>query len=129
MKVPDLSDFDAATVRTWSGATEPLRTSAAHAQLRYCHVDLAPVKDKAGLMAALATGLKLPEHFGHNFDALADSLEDRECVGKKGCVVVLSHAPVFQKAHPGDWRTLNEILDEAVEFWKERHIAFWVFVA
>lgn len=128
MKTPDLAQFDNANVRNWTGAVEPLHTAATQAQLRFSRVDLAPVRDKAGLMAALASGLRLPEHFGHNFDALADSLEDRECVGKKGCVVVLEHADGFRKAHPGDWRALNEILDEAVEFWKERMVAFWVFV-
>ncbi|HVP87899.1 MAG TPA: barstar family protein [Casimicrobiaceae bacterium] len=128
MKPPDLAQFDDAEVRSWSGAVEPLHTAATHAQLKFSRVNLAPVKDKGALMEALARGLKLPEHFGHNFDALADSLEDRECVGKKGVVVVLEHADHFRKAHPGDWRTLNEILDEAVEFWKERLVAFWVFV-
>jgi RNAse (barnase) inhibitor barstar len=128
MKTPDLAQFDNAEVTSWTGAVEPLHAAAAHAQLRFSRVNLASIKDKAGLMSALASALKLPEHFGHNFDALADSLEDRECVGKKGCVVVLEHAAAFRKAHPGDWKTLNEILDEAVEFWKERLVAFWVFV-
>ncbi|MBR4613714.1 MAG: barstar family protein, partial [Kiritimatiellae bacterium] len=37
-------------------------------------VDLAGVKDAAGLHAALAEQLPLPEHYGHNLDAFHDVL-------------------------------------------------------
>ena len=40
----------------------------------------------------------------------------------------LAHAPAYRKDHPTDARMLEEILDEAAEFWQERHVPFWVFV-
>ena len=61
--------------------------------------------------------------------ALADVLEDRDWLGKHGRVVVLSHADAYRKDHPTDFGTLEEILGEAAEFWQERHVPFWVFVA
>ncbi len=73
-------------------------------------------------------GSKLPEHFGNNFDALADSLEDRDWLGKKGCAIRLGHATHYRKTHPNDWGTLEEILSEACTFWRERNLAFWVLV-
>ena len=71
----------------------------------------------------------LPEHFGHNFDALADVLEDRDWLGKSGHVIALAHAATYRKDHPKDWATLEDLLAEAAEFWKERHVGFWTFVA
>ena len=75
------------------------------------------------------TGSKLPEHFGHNWDALADVLEDREWLGKSGRVIALQAAPATAGEHPTDWATLEDILAEAREYWRERHVAFWVFTA
>ena len=35
----------------------------------------------------------------------------------------------YRREHPTDWTTLEDILSEASEFWKERHVAFWIFTA
>ncbi len=129
MKVPDLSSIDDCGVRDWKGAIEPLKAAAGHAGLGFAAVDLAKAKDKATLFAEIDRALALPEHFGHNWDALADVLEDRDWLGKHGIVVVLSHAAAYKRDHPHEWGTLEDILGEAVEFWKERHAPFWVFVA
>jgi RNAse (barnase) inhibitor barstar len=129
MKPPDLTVIDNAGVHPWSGTTEPLKTAAAHAHLRFCTVDLDKAKDRATLFAELDRSLKLPEHFGHNWDALADVLEDRDWLGRHGIVVALLHAAGYRRDHPIEWTTLEDLLREATEFWKERHASFWVFVA
>ena len=127
-KVPDLASVDGAGIHDWKGTTEPLKAAATHAKLKLAAVDLAKAKDKATLFAELDRALALPEHFGHNWDAFADVLEDRDWLGKKGRVVVLSHAGAYRKDHPTDAKMLEEILGEAAEFWQERHVPFWVFV-
>ena len=86
-------------------------------------------KTKAGLLDEFSRVFSFPDHFGHNWDALADVLEDRDWLGKHGRVVVLAHAAAYRKDHPTDWGMLEEILGEASEFWQERHVPFWVFVA
>ena len=86
------------------------------AKLRFHSTDLAGVGSKAALLAALSKGLKLPEHFGNNWDALADSLEDRDWLGKHGCVIALSHSAAYRKAHAIDWTTFEDILAEASEY-------------
>jgi RNAse (barnase) inhibitor barstar len=129
MKVPDLAVVDASGMHDWKGATEPLKTAAAHAHLPFAVVDLAKARDKATLFGEIDRALALPEHFGHNFDALADVLEDRDWLGKKGRVVVLAHANGWRSEHPNDWGTLEGVMGEAAEFWKERNVPFWVFVA
>jgi hypothetical protein len=129
MKAPDLANVENAGVRAWSGALESLRAAASHAQLAYAAADLRHAKDRAALFTALDRALRLPEHFGNNWDALADVLEDREWLGKRGRVIVLTGSAAYRKEHPTDWATLEDILGEAAEFWKERHVAFWVFTA
>jgi hypothetical protein len=129
MKVPDLSNVEEAGVRPWAGSVEPLRSAAAAAQLAFSLVDLTHAKDRAGLFAALDKSLRLPDHFGHNWDALADVLEDRDWLGKHGRVIAFTASAAYRREHPTDWSTLEDILGEAAEFWKERHVAFWVFTA
>jgi RNAse (barnase) inhibitor barstar len=129
MKLPDLRDFDEAGMLDYHGHPDTVAAAADHAKLRYLNVDLTHAEDKATLFAALAKGLQLPEHFGNNFDALADSLEDRDWLGKRGCAIRLAHATHYRKTHPNDWRTLEEILSEASTFWRDRHLPFWVLVS
>jgi RNAse (barnase) inhibitor barstar len=129
MKPPDLTVIDNAGVHSWSGTADPLKTAASHAHLRFAIVDLGKAKDRATLFAELDSALKLPEHFGHNFDALADVLEDRDWLGRHGIVIAFHHATGYRREHPTDWGTLEDILGEASEFWKERHAGFWVFVS
>lgn len=129
MKAPDLSSIDDCGLREWTGASEPLKAAARQAGLRHATINLAKAKDKATLFAELDRALGLPDHFGHNWDALADVLEDRDWLGARGRVVVLAHAAAYRNDHPTDARMLEEILAEACEFWQERHVAFWVFVS
>lgn len=129
MKAPDLAVVDDAGVQPWTGPVEPLATAATHAALRLDTVKLGHAKDRAALFAELDRALKLPDHFGHNWDALADVMEDRDWLGKRGRVIVITGAAAYRRDHPTDWSTLEDILAEACEFWKERHVAFWVFTA
>ncbi|HLX30294.1 MAG TPA: barstar family protein [Casimicrobiaceae bacterium] len=129
MKLPDLGKYDEARVLDYHGHADAIEAAAAHAKLRYLDVDLSHAEDKASLFRALAKGLALPDHFGDNFDALADSLEDRDWLGKGGCAIRLAHAAHYRKTHPNDWRTLEDILAEASSFWRDRHVPFWVLVS
>ena len=129
MKLPDLAVAADAGLREWTGAHDALKAAAAAANLKYRVVDLHGVGGKNELLEALAKGLKLPEHFGNNWDALADALEDSDWLGDHGIVIVVRHAAAYRKAYAVDWEALEEILSEAAEYWQERHKPFWVFVA
>jgi len=129
MKVPDLHDLETSGIQPWSGDTHPIPVAAAAAKLRFLAVDLKGVDSKGELLAAVAKGLALPEHFGNNWDALADSVEDGDWLGRTGCVIVLAHSGPYRKAHGVDWTTFEDILAEAADYWRERHKPFWVFVA
>lgn len=129
MNVPDLSQAANAGVRDWAGAPDSLKSAASAASLRYRQVDLHSVGSKAELMNALGKGLDLPKHFGANWDALADAIEDSDWLGAHGQVVLLRHTAPYRKAHAADWETLSDILGEAAEYWRDLHKPFWIFVA
>ena len=129
MKPPDLAVAADAGVREWSGAHDAIKAAAAAANLKYRTVDLHGVGGKSELMESLVKGLKLPEHFGDNWDALADSLEDSDWLGSLGSVIVVRHAAAYRKSYRVECEMLEEILSEAAEYWQERHKPFWVFVA
>ncbi|MEP7207587.1 MAG: barstar family protein [Casimicrobiaceae bacterium] len=128
MKVPDLHDLEQAGVHAWSGDPGPIAAAASASGLRYHAADLHGVVSKVDLMKALDQGLALPEHFGANWDALADVLEDDAWLHDKGAVIVLQHAGAYRKAHPQDWSTLEDILAEAADYWRDLRKPFWVFV-
>ena len=129
MKVPDLHDLEIAGVHAWQGDMHSLAAAAGAAKLRFVAADLKDVTSKAELLEALAKGLKLPEHFGNNWDALADSVEDGAWLGKSGGVIALNHTAGYRKAHGVDWTMFEDILAEAADYWRERHKPFWVFVS
>lgn len=129
MKLPDLKDVDNAGVIEYHGQADVVEQAALNAALRYLAVDLARADSKRTLLAAFADGLRLPEHFGGNWDALADCLEDGDWLGKSGVAIRIAHSAAYRKSHPDDWESAEEILTEAAEFWRERHLPFWVLVA
>ena len=129
MKLPDLHDLEIAGVHAWHGDLQALGTAVSAAKLRLLAADLKEVNSKPELLKVLAAGLHLPTHFGNNWDALADSVEDGDWLGKNGCVIALSHSGTYRKAHGVDWTTFEDILAEASDYWRERHKPFWVFVS
>jgi hypothetical protein len=53
-----------------------VRHTVEHAGWGFAHVDGWTHQDKAALLVELGKALGFPEHYGHNFDALADCLSD-----------------------------------------------------
>jgi RNAse (barnase) inhibitor barstar len=129
MKLPDLEDLEMAGVHAWKGDIGAVAAAAAAGKFTFHSADLKDVSTKPALMAALAKGLNLPEHFGSNWDALADAVEDEQWLGRRGTVIALAHTAAYRKAHGADWTMLEDILGEASDYWRERHKPFWVFVS
>ena len=129
MKLPDLTDLELAGVHAGKGDAGAPAAAAAAAGFKYHAADLKSVGSKAELLAVLARGLALPEHFGSNWDALADCVEDDDWFGRRGSVIALTHTAAYRKAHGADWTTFEDILGEAADYWRERHKPFWVFVS
>ncbi|MFE7172177.1 barstar family protein [Streptomyces sp. NPDC057616] len=82
-------------------------------------LDLDGVTDKAGLMDRCARALRLPDWFGRNWDALADSLGDRtvwpEGAAERGLLLVVRDWRAYAKARPDEWETAQEVFAEAAD--------------
>ena len=128
MKVPDLHDLELAGVHGWKGDMHPVVTAAAAAKLR-CHAaDLRSVANKSEMLAALAKGLALPEHFGDNWDALADCLGDLSWMPADGYLILLEHCDGFRAGDGGDFTMALQVFAAASEAWRGVRVPFWVLV-
>ncbi|MEU1012634.1 barstar family protein [Streptomyces sp. NPDC005890] len=81
-------------------------------------LDLDGVTDKAGLMDRAVRALSLPDWFGRNWDALADSLSDlsvwpEEAEGR-GLLVVVRGWEGYAEQRPQEWETAQEVFAHAV---------------
>ena len=90
-----------------------LRTVAGGHAFRIIDVDLAHCRDKRSLLAVCQFAFSLPEWFGHNWDALADSLGDLSWLPAPGYMLLLDHTQVLREAAPDDFDTLLGILEDA----------------
>ncbi|MFE6844270.1 barstar family protein [Streptomyces sp. NPDC057686] len=83
-------------------------------------VDLAGVRSKAELMRRWGAALAVPAWFGGNWDALADALIDLSWLPRApGRLVAVTSWSSYAGARPGDWETLQEVLEGAVEYWRD----------
>jgi RNAse (barnase) inhibitor barstar len=96
------------------GATEAER--AGH---RVFWLDGAGVRDKRALLDLCSVEFSLPSYFGHNWDALQDSLKDLSWTPTTcGYLVVYDHWQELADADPASYGTLLEIFEAAVAFWR-----------
>ncbi|KOU15131.1 hypothetical protein ADK52_35770 [Streptomyces sp. WM6372] len=99
----------------------PALAAAEEAGWTMLRVDLAGVHSKAELMRRWGAALRVPSWFGGNWDALADALIDLSWLPQApGRLVAVTSWSSYARARPGDWETLQEILEQAVAFWRER---------
>jgi len=94
----------------------------------FWRVNLAKVRDKSGLLTALARTLDFPDWFGGNWDALQDCLGDLSWRTAPGYVVVLAHCQGLAKGARTDFETLLEVLAATADYWRGHGIPFWVCV-
>jgi len=85
--------------------------------------------DKPTLLLRMATALDFPRTFGHNWDALADSLRDLSWLPSTGFTLLFENGGDLQQAGSEAFDTLLEILEECAQEWGERDIPFWSFIA
>ena len=95
---------------------------------RWLEIDLSKARTKADLMAALGRSIAVPADFGHNWDALADVLQDLSWQSASAYVLHVRECAAASRALGSDWATLLEILAESAMYWKRRRKAFVVLV-
>jgi RNAse (barnase) inhibitor barstar len=102
-----------------------LKAASDELQFPFAHIDLSTAQDKEDLFAALSIALRLPDWFGHNWDALADCLCDLSWKPAPGYVVYIEGHDALRHAKPADFDMLIEIFGEAAAYWSEEGIRFW----
>ena len=98
------------------------------AGLRCVRIDLAGFRGKTELLEAMARALEFPAWFGHNWDALADCLDDLEWLRGKGYLLLLENPAGLSAAAPKDFALVLDILADAARKWNQRGTPFWVFL-
>ena len=96
-----------------------LQSAARRAGFAFFHVDGKNIGRKEQLLNHVATAMRFPGEFGHNWDALEECLTDLEWVDAEGYVLYYDHIEGLLAAHPDQFETLVEILRDAVASWKE----------
>ncbi|MFJ1868955.1 barstar family protein [Streptomyces sp. NPDC088097] len=87
-------------------------------------LDLDGVRGKTALMRSCARALRAPEWFGANWDALADTLRDLSWLPPApGRLIAVTSWQGYAHERPDDWETLREVLEEAVDFWRDASVA------
>ena len=109
-------------------STDVLRPGARASGLEWFDLDLAGVASKSGLLARCQTVFGLPPSFGHNWDALADYLEDLSWRPARGYVVVLTNGQEIARDAPRDLAMALEIFAAAATYWLMKDKLFMVLV-
>ncbi|HUP96164.1 MAG TPA: barstar family protein [Burkholderiales bacterium] len=105
-----------------------VRESLERSGARWVDIDLTTARTKAELMAALGRNIAAPADFGHNWDALADVLQDLSWQSASAYVLHVRECAAASRALGRDWATLLEILAESAMYWKRRRKPFVVLV-
>lgn len=94
----------------WQAAfeVEDVRHTVEHAGWRFAHADTWTAPTRAEVLDVVAGALDLPDHIGHNFDALADALADVEAGEASGTVLLWDGwGPFAREDHRGFEVTLS----------------------
>ncbi|KQZ59251.1 MULTISPECIES: barstar family protein [unclassified Lysobacter] len=105
--------------------TEAMAEAGAALEFAVARIDLDGCADKAELLRRMAAALSFPDWFGHNWDALADSLEDLSWLPAAGYLLLLERAQDWQAQAGDDAAALLDILNEASAQWAEARKPFW----
>jgi barstar (barnase inhibitor) len=82
-------------------------------------LDLDGVADKAAFMERVVHALELPDWFGRNWDALADSLTDHTVwpagAVDRGLLLVVGGWRRYARTRPEEWAIVREVFTEAMD--------------
>ncbi|NLD69813.1 MAG: barstar family protein [Limnobacter sp.] len=107
-----------------------LTRAARQADQTLLTVDLCGARDREAVFAQIAKAFSLPAHFGHNLDALYDSVTDMKPsldAEQPGFFVVLKNLPDTESFGREDRDALLDVFREAADYFFDRGTAFRVF--
>ena len=111
-----------------SAGREAMQQAVHDAELVFHLVNLDDGEAIGDAFEAIAAGMKFPEFFGHNFDALYDCLTDLTWQESAPTVIVLTGCDALYASAPEAWETLINVFVAAAEYWRDEDVPFWVFI-
>ncbi|WP_114238436.1 barstar family protein [Dyella sp. C9] len=108
---------------------DPLGDAAGMQGLRVCRINLGDYTDRESLFDRLTVALRLPDDFGRNWDALADSLRDLSWLKATGYILLFDQAQDMRDRSEDDFDELLDILEETVDYWQDAGSPFFAFFA
>ena len=111
-----------------SAGREAMQTAVADAELEFRLVNLRDSEELDEVFESIAEGMRFPEYFGHNFDALYDCLTDLSWQETSATVIVLTGCDALHGSAPEAWETMISVFVSAAEFWRDEDVPFWVFI-
>lgn len=129
-----LHDMEEAGVYSLCCPLDVLRANIELANLKCFEVDLSSARGKGEFLATTAKTIQAPDWFGHNLDALADSLSDLSWLDvqgtpAKGYVLLLLNGGETLGLSIAEHGALMQIFEDTVRYWKSEGRPFWVFFA
>jgi hypothetical protein len=98
-------------------ADEPVAALPALPGLAVRRVDGRRCRTKAALLDEFARALDFPAHFGRNWDAFEDCLNDLSWIEADGYLIVITDAHAVLARAPDEYATLVTILEAAGREW------------
>ncbi len=84
-------------------------------------IDGDDITDKDSFFNEFAKKLNFPAYFGKNWDAFYDCMTDLSWLKKHDSYLIIYENPFnFQLQNNEDWKLANQILFEAVDYWKQQ---------
>jgi RNAse (barnase) inhibitor barstar len=103
------------------GPVAVVKQAASACGLAWFDLDLEGVSEKAALLRRCQDVFALPPSFGHNWDALADYIQDLSWRPARGYVVHCHRGREFARDAATDFDTLVQILSAAAAYWTARN--------
>lgn len=109
-------------------STRAIKELAAARGYAWIDLDLTGARNKSAFLECCRSALGLPEHFGANWDALNDCIQDLSWRPAQGYVLALSHGAEFVRNSPEEHATALEIMADAAEYWSAHGKPFVVLL-
>jgi RNAse (barnase) inhibitor barstar len=108
---------------------DDLQAAATEMGQHFLYASLGEAQSKQDVLDLLAVQLKLPAHFGKNYDALYDVLTDpiHKSGSQPGFIVVLEHIPTNPKFDKEAREQLLDIFRDIADYWHDRKVPFRCF--
>jgi RNAse (barnase) inhibitor barstar len=110
-------------------SVQDLQGAATEMGHHFLYASIGEAASKQDVLDLLAVQLKLPAHFGKNYDALYDVLTDpiHKSGSQPGFIVVIEHIPTNPKFDKEAREQLLDIFRDIADYWHDRKVPFRCF--